>query len=97
MPRADFYPDQAAAQTERLQQDASQADDAVERTRKLLDELERRIDAAFDAGDETVVADLEDRYQQVEQDLEAANQDFESVMEQIAFSHTYWYVEDDED
>lgn len=97
MARADHDPAQAEAEMQRLQAEASAADDAKDDAQALVDRLERDMDRAFEVGDEAEVSRLQDRHQQAERELEAAEQDFESVMDQIGNASTFWYEEDEDD
>ena len=97
MSRADHDPAQAEAAMQPLQDEASRTDDARDEAKALVDDLERAMDAAYEAGDEAAVADLQNRHQQAEQDLEIAEQEFESVMDQIGQTSQFWYEEDEED
>ncbi|MFC7945274.1 hypothetical protein ACFUPZ_18615 [Microbacterium oxydans] len=97
MTRADKYPDQAQAETDRLQREANVANDAREEAEAREERLVDEIDTAFEAGDEAKVAALQAQHQQAEIDIENTTADFESAMAQVSTSYNFWYVEDEDD
>jgi uncharacterized protein YukE len=97
MSRSDHDPAQAEAAMELLQEEARRADDAKDDAQALVDDLESQIDTAYEAGDEAATAELQDRHQQAERDLQIAEQEFDSVMDQIGRASQFWYEDEDED
>ncbi|QAV69211.1 hypothetical protein ESZ53_01390 [Salinibacterium sp. UTAS2018] len=97
MVRADHNPAQAEADMQRRQEEASRTDDARDEAQALVDDLDHEIDAAHAAGDDSAVSELQDRHEQAERDLEAAEQEFESAMNQLGQDMQFWYEEDDDD
>jgi len=97
MTRADRDPTQAQAAMELLQDEARRGDGAKDDAQALVDELEGEMDAAFGAGNDSALTDLQNRHHQAERDLENAEQEFESVMDQIGQATQFWYEDEDED
>lgn len=97
MVRADHYPAQAEADMQRLQNEAGHADAAKDEAEELVERLEREMDEALDAGDDAEVKRLQGQHSRAEKELEVADQEFESVMDQIGSATTFWYEDDDDD
>jgi hypothetical protein len=97
MTRADRDPAQAEASMQLLHDEASRADDAKDDAQALVDDIEAEMDAAFAAGNEPALTDLQNRHQEAERDLEIAEQEFQSVMTQIGQNTQFWYEDEDED
>lgn len=95
MPRADHDPTQAEAQMQVLQDEAQRTDNARDEAQELVDDLERKMDAAHEAGNDSAVAEIQSQHQLAEQNLEIAEQEFNSVMDQIGEATQFWYVEDE--
>jgi len=95
MTRADRDPTQAEAAMQLLQDEARRADGAKDDAEKLVDDLEGEMDVAFAAGNDPALTDLQNRHQQAERDLEIAEQEFQSVMDQIG-QHTQFWDEDED-
>ncbi|MDU0346475.1 hypothetical protein RWH44_12285 [Microbacterium sp. KSW2-29] len=96
MTRADDDPDQAAADLERLQEEARKAGALQEEAEFREERLVAEIDAAYARGDEALTAALKAQHAQAEIDLENATADFESVMSQVGSAQQFWYGEDDD-
>ncbi|MGP9528781.1 hypothetical protein [Glutamicibacter sp. AOP5-A2-18] len=95
MRRADHDPAQAEAQMQVLQDEAGRIDSLKDEAQELVDDLERKMNAAHEAGNDSEVAELQKQHQLAEQNLEVAEQEFESVMDQIGQSTQFWYVDDE--
>lgn len=78
-----------------LQDDAWRSDIAKDEAQVLVHDLEREIGAADEAGNDSAVAELQRQYRLAEQNLGVAEQEFESVMDQIWQSTQFWYVDDE--
>jgi len=66
MTRADRDPAQAEAAMQLLQDEASRADDKKDDAQALVDDLEAEMDAAFAAGNDSALTDLQNRHQQAD-------------------------------
>lgn len=97
MARADHDPAQAEADMQRLQAAATTADTARGDAQEHVDRIEREIDTAFEAGDDSEVSRLQEQHQRAETALAAAEEEYESAMDEIGSSTTFWYVEDVEE
>lgn len=95
MSRADHDPAQAEAQMQVLQDEARRTDSAKDEAQELVNDLERQMDAAHDAGNDSEVAELQKQHELAEKNLEVAEQEFESAMDQIGQSTQFWYVDDE--
>ena len=97
MVRADHHPAQAEADMQRLQNEASAADAARDSAQDRIERLEREMGEAYDAGDHSAVERLQNEHQQAEGELEFADQEFDSAMNQIGQATAFWYEDEGDD
>lgn len=92
--RYDIDPAQADAQMSSAQEQMRSADDALDDARQLVEGLENAIDNAHESEDDVTVAALEERHQQAERDLEAAQQEYDYASENLVHVSEFWFEDD---